>query len=87
MEDNNAKVIINGAVITPELAEHIKHMQKFNNDTVHQFRNMLADVICEMLIDIDLDNKKYLDSQRLFIDLAYLREFLSKISVDTDKIG
>lgn len=72
-------IVINGAVITPEMANEIKFIQDDQNSLSKKYRDHIADMICMIIQKLDDGNGDKLIRQEMakLIDLTYLRELFS----------
>ena len=68
---------IDGAILTPDAIERLKHLQENNNYGVTSCREILADSIC--LLTLLLDHYAHEPTKdkaiRAITDLSYLREY------------
>lgn len=74
-------VEIDGAIITPEVIERLKHFQENGNDGVTSCREIIADSICLLTLLLDHYDHEPTKAKaiRAITDLSYLRDYFDEL--------
>lgn len=78
--EENQTIEINGVVLTPEAIKTLKSIQDFENETIENFREGIANVVCLLAVNLDDFKKEDLvNINGLMTTISFCRDFINDL--------